>query len=266
MNSTFIVDILRTPVGKYGGTLASIRPDDLAAHVIKKLVERNALVDPMDPHGCDSRGSAAGGLRARLRDGEGGRGKDQDRDVVPAIGCVVGESLLLEAADVVHRSELGRAFGDVRADRERRVATDVLDGDDERRRRGGAELDLRPDLPSRDDLVTDRDDRAVHGRVDVRPGDRADVQRVERASLELVPAVSGSSRSRDAVPEPCEEPFVRLGPDRLEHEGPVLAPVEADGRDAALRDRGVQAEVADRGQHVWVRRSRRDGQGRRAFR
>jgi len=45
MNNTFIVDILRTPIGKYGGTLASVRPDDMAAHVIKKLLERNPQVD-----------------------------------------------------------------------------------------------------------------------------------------------------------------------------------------------------------------------------
>lgn len=45
MNSTYIVDILRTPVGKYGGALASVRPDDMAAHVIKKLMERNPQVD-----------------------------------------------------------------------------------------------------------------------------------------------------------------------------------------------------------------------------
>ncbi len=45
MNSTYIVDILRTPVGRYGGTLASVRPDDMAAHVIKKLMERNPQVD-----------------------------------------------------------------------------------------------------------------------------------------------------------------------------------------------------------------------------
>lgn len=46
MNSTYIVDILRTPIGKYGGTLASIRPDDLAAHAIRKLMERNPEVAP----------------------------------------------------------------------------------------------------------------------------------------------------------------------------------------------------------------------------
>jgi 3-oxoadipyl-CoA thiolase len=43
--SAWIIDILRTPVGKYGGTLASVRPDDLAAWVIKKLLERNSEID-----------------------------------------------------------------------------------------------------------------------------------------------------------------------------------------------------------------------------
>src|SRR6185295_18791767 len=45
MNAAYIIDILRTPIGKYGGTLASVRPDDLAAHVIKKLMERNPAFD-----------------------------------------------------------------------------------------------------------------------------------------------------------------------------------------------------------------------------
>lgn len=48
MNAAYIIDILRTPIGKYGGTLASIRPDDLAAHVIKKLIERNPAVNPSE--------------------------------------------------------------------------------------------------------------------------------------------------------------------------------------------------------------------------
>jgi len=46
MKTAYIVDILRTPIGKYGGTLASVRPDDLAALVIKKLLERNPTIDP----------------------------------------------------------------------------------------------------------------------------------------------------------------------------------------------------------------------------
>ncbi len=45
MKTAYIVDILRTPIGKYGGSLASVRPDDLAALVIKKLLERNPTVD-----------------------------------------------------------------------------------------------------------------------------------------------------------------------------------------------------------------------------
>jgi acetyl-CoA C-acetyltransferase len=44
--SAYIIDIIRTPVGKFGGTLASVRPDDLAAVVIKKLLERNQNIDP----------------------------------------------------------------------------------------------------------------------------------------------------------------------------------------------------------------------------
>jgi len=40
-----IVDGLRTPFGRYGGALAGVRPDDLAAHVVRTIVERNG-VDP----------------------------------------------------------------------------------------------------------------------------------------------------------------------------------------------------------------------------
>jgi 3-oxoadipyl-CoA thiolase len=47
MKTTYIIDILRTPIGKYAGTLTSVRPDDLAAHVIKKLIERNPAIDPV---------------------------------------------------------------------------------------------------------------------------------------------------------------------------------------------------------------------------
>jgi len=46
MRAAYIVDILRTPIGKYGGTLASVRPDDLAAHVIVELLKRNPAIDP----------------------------------------------------------------------------------------------------------------------------------------------------------------------------------------------------------------------------
>src|SRR5258706_3753194 len=46
MKTAYIIDILRTPIGKYGGCLASARPDDMAALVIKKLLGRNPTIDP----------------------------------------------------------------------------------------------------------------------------------------------------------------------------------------------------------------------------
>ncbi|HKB45986.1 MAG TPA: acetyl-CoA C-acyltransferase [Chitinophagaceae bacterium] len=45
MKQVYVIDVVRTPVGKYGGTLATIRPDDLLAHVIKALIERNPSID-----------------------------------------------------------------------------------------------------------------------------------------------------------------------------------------------------------------------------
>lgn len=45
MKTAYIIDILRTPIGKYGGALASVRPDDLLAHAIKALIERNPAID-----------------------------------------------------------------------------------------------------------------------------------------------------------------------------------------------------------------------------
>lgn len=48
MKRAYIVDAARTAVGKFGGTLASQRPDDLAAEVIKSLMQRNPTIDPSD--------------------------------------------------------------------------------------------------------------------------------------------------------------------------------------------------------------------------
>lgn len=45
MESAYIVDIIRTPVGKFDGTLAAVRPDDLAAHVLQQIVQRNDALD-----------------------------------------------------------------------------------------------------------------------------------------------------------------------------------------------------------------------------
>ncbi|TDW99305.1 thiolase family protein [Dinghuibacter silviterrae] len=46
MQTAYIIDAVRTPVGRYGGALSTCRPDDLLALVIKALLERNPGVDP----------------------------------------------------------------------------------------------------------------------------------------------------------------------------------------------------------------------------
>lgn len=45
MNTVYVIDTVRTPIGKYGGSLATVRPDDLLAHVIKALIARNPGID-----------------------------------------------------------------------------------------------------------------------------------------------------------------------------------------------------------------------------
>jgi 3-oxoadipyl-CoA thiolase len=46
MKKVFVIDALRTPIGKYGGALAAVRPDDLLAYVIRALLVRNENIDP----------------------------------------------------------------------------------------------------------------------------------------------------------------------------------------------------------------------------
>lgn len=45
MNEAYIVDYIRTPVGSYGGILSSIRPDDLAAIVLRYIMQNNQSID-----------------------------------------------------------------------------------------------------------------------------------------------------------------------------------------------------------------------------
>ncbi|MBS4001305.1 MAG: acetyl-CoA C-acyltransferase, partial [Desulfobulbaceae bacterium] len=46
MKTAYICDAIRTPIGKHGGTLASVRPDDMAALTIRELIKRNPQIDP----------------------------------------------------------------------------------------------------------------------------------------------------------------------------------------------------------------------------
>lgn len=45
MTQAFICDAIRTPIGRYGGTLAAVRADDLGAVPLKALMTRNPQVD-----------------------------------------------------------------------------------------------------------------------------------------------------------------------------------------------------------------------------
>jgi len=47
MKQAFIIDAVRTPIGRYGGALKSCRPDDLAALLIRALIERNNIATPL---------------------------------------------------------------------------------------------------------------------------------------------------------------------------------------------------------------------------
>ena len=46
MKDVYIVDAVRTPIGRYNGALASVRPDDLGAHAIRELLARTPALDP----------------------------------------------------------------------------------------------------------------------------------------------------------------------------------------------------------------------------
>ena len=45
MKPVYIIDSVRTPIGRYGGVLSSMRPDDLLAYIIKALLQRNETID-----------------------------------------------------------------------------------------------------------------------------------------------------------------------------------------------------------------------------
>ncbi|MFF0745970.1 thiolase family protein [Streptomyces sp. NPDC004111] len=46
IRDVYVVDAVRTPIGKFGGALSGVRPDDLAAHVVRALIDRTPDLDP----------------------------------------------------------------------------------------------------------------------------------------------------------------------------------------------------------------------------
>ncbi|XUL92523.1 thiolase family protein [Streptomyces galilaeus] len=76
MNTVYIVDAVRTPFGRYNGGLASVRPDDLAAHAIRELLARTPDLDP-----------------ARIEDvyfGNANGAGEENRDVARMAGLLAG--------------------------------------------------------------------------------------------------------------------------------------------------------------------------------
>jgi acetyl-CoA C-acetyltransferase len=45
--NVYIIDAQRTPIGRYGGVLSSVRPDDMLAQIIRSLMQRNETIDPL---------------------------------------------------------------------------------------------------------------------------------------------------------------------------------------------------------------------------
>ena len=44
MTNAYIIDGIRTPIGRFTGTLSPVRTDDLGAHVIKALIQKNSNI------------------------------------------------------------------------------------------------------------------------------------------------------------------------------------------------------------------------------
>ena len=87
MKHAFICDAIRTPFGRYGGTLANVRTDDLAALPITALIQRNPAVDwaALDdvPYGATT---TYGEIAARI---------GASRPAVRAVGGAIGANPLL---------------------------------------------------------------------------------------------------------------------------------------------------------------------------
>ena len=97
LREAWIVDAVRTPIGRYGGALATVRPDDLAAVAIGAIVERTGI-DPAADRGRHPRLRERGGRGQPQRRAHGGaarraagRGRRADRQPAVRLGPPGGE-------------------------------------------------------------------------------------------------------------------------------------------------------------------------------
>ncbi|VTM90765.1 Beta-ketoadipyl-CoA thiolase [Raoultella ornithinolytica] len=92
MRDAFICDGIRTPIGRYGGALASVRADDLAAIPLRELLSRNPGLDPsaIDDviFGCANQAGEDNRNVAHYGDAVGGATR-RASPAPPSTGCVV---------------------------------------------------------------------------------------------------------------------------------------------------------------------------------
>ena len=150
LRETWIIDAVRTPIGRYGGALASVRPDDLAAVVVRAIVDRS---------GIDA--AAGRGRHPRLRQ-PGGRGQPERGPDGGAAGRAAGGGRGPDGEPAVRVGPAGHQHGQPRdrRGRRRRVHRGRRRVDDPRAVRAAqARGGLRP---------RDADDGGHHARLAVR--------------------------------------------------------------------------------------------------
>ena len=229
MRDVFICDAVRTPIGRYGGALAKVRTDDLAAAPIKALIKRNPKVDwsALDEvyFGCanqageDNRNVARMALVAR-----GPAGHRSGRHAQPALRLGARRGRHRRARDPRRRDRVRhrrrRGIDDARALRDGQGAGSVL----------AQRRDLRHH--HRLALHQSADEAAIRRRFDA--GDRRECRRgipgharrsgrVRACARSSAPARrSRRASSREEI-VPVETPGGKAGPDRR-RQGRASAP------------------------------------------
>lgn len=108
MYGAYIVDAIRTPIGNFTGTLSPVRTDDLAAHVLKSLIERNVSVDPAKIDdvimGCANQAGEDNRNVARMALLLAGIPFDVPGETVNRL-CASGMSAIVQAARAIHAGD-----------------------------------------------------------------------------------------------------------------------------------------------------------------
>lgn len=104
----FIIDAIRTPIGNFAGSLAPVRPDDLAALVLKELLHRNPSVDPAAIEdvilGCANQAGEDNRNVARMALLLAGLPYTVAGETVNRL-CASGMSAVINAARAIHQGE-----------------------------------------------------------------------------------------------------------------------------------------------------------------